>query len=58
MICDAAQENESQISPQISDASIEHVSHLISVTRFVEKRHKYDFISVTRLGITCHIPYQ
>jgi predicted acetyltransferase len=39
VICDAAQQDESQICTHISDASGQHASPLLSVTRFVEKSH-------------------
>jgi hypothetical protein len=43
--------------PQLSDASLEHASHLLSVTRVIEKCHGYAFLSVTRLAKTRHMPY-
>jgi hypothetical protein len=39
VICDAAQQDESQICTHISDASGQHASLLLSVTCFVEKSH-------------------
>jgi hypothetical protein len=57
--------------PQLSDASLEHVSHLLFVTRVIEKCHGYllfvtrviekchgyAFLSVTRPAKTRHMPY-
>jgi hypothetical protein len=43
--------------PQLSDASLEHASHLLSVTRVIEKCHGYAFLSVTRPAKTRHMPY-
>jgi hypothetical protein len=57
VICDAAQQDESQICTHISDASRQHASLLLSVTHFVKKSHWYFLVSVMRLGKMSHFPY-
>jgi hypothetical protein len=57
IICDSCYREVSQICFHIGDASSENASHFLFVTRFVNQRHEYYNLSVTRLDNTCHIFY-
>jgi hypothetical protein len=57
IICDSCYREVSRICFPIGDASSENASRTLSVTCFVNQRHQYYNLSVTRLDNTWHIFY-